>query len=118
MRLTNSDIAELTDFRHHLHRHPEVSGQEEWTAAEVVAALRALGEVAFIGVLEPEGGPNPRGLMMSAGSMRGIFVGSTAMAALAAVRAFARDLGRLNREIARVSTSVYLVIAGLPQKLK
>lgn len=34
------------------------------------------------------------------------------------VRAFARDLGRLNREIARVSTSVYLVIAGLPQKLK
>lgn len=42
MRLTNSDIAELTDFRHHLHRHPEVSGQEEWTAAEVVAALQAL----------------------------------------------------------------------------
>lgn len=34
------------------------------------------------------------------------------------VRAFARDLGALNREIARVSTSVYLVVAGLPQKLK
>ena len=29
---------------------------------------------------QPEGGPNPRGLMMSAGSMRGIFVGSSAMA--------------------------------------
>lgn len=34
------------------------------------------------------------------------------------VRAFARDLGQLNREIARVGTSVYLVVAGLAQKLK
>lgn len=34
------------------------------------------------------------------------------------VRAFARDLGLLNREIASVCTSVYLVIAGLAQKLK
>lgn len=34
------------------------------------------------------------------------------------VRAFARDLGELNREIARVGTSVYLLVAGLPQKLK
>ena len=34
------------------------------------------------------------------------------------VRAFARDLGQLNREIARVSSSVYLVVAGLAQKLK
>jgi adenosylcobinamide kinase/adenosylcobinamide-phosphate guanylyltransferase len=34
------------------------------------------------------------------------------------VRAFARDLGQLNREIASLSTSVYLVIAGLAQKLK
>ena len=34
------------------------------------------------------------------------------------IRAFARDLGQLNREIARVSTSVYLVVAGLAQKLK
>lgn len=34
------------------------------------------------------------------------------------IRAFARDLGSLNREIARASTSVYLVVAGLPQKLK
>jgi NADPH:quinone reductase-like Zn-dependent oxidoreductase len=36
--------------------------------------------VALIGVLQPVGGPNPRGLMMTAGIMRGIFVGSAAMA--------------------------------------
>lgn len=35
-----------------------------------------------------------------------------------AVRAFARELGQLNREIAMVSSSVYLVVAGLAQKLK
>ena len=50
------------------------------TAEQSMAALRTQGEVALIGVLQPEGGPNPRGLMMSAGSMRGIFVGSSAMA--------------------------------------
>jgi len=50
------------------------------TAAQSMASLRIHGEVAFIGVLDPEGGPNPRGLMMSAGTMRGIFVGSVAMA--------------------------------------
>lgn len=50
------------------------------TAEQSMAALRSQGEVALIGVLAPEGGPNPRGLMMSAGSMRGIFVGSAAMA--------------------------------------
>ena len=50
------------------------------TAEQSMAALRGQGEVAMIGVLEPEGGPNPRGLMMTAGLMRGIFVGSVAMA--------------------------------------
>ena len=40
--LTNSDIVELTTFRHDLHRHPELSGQEEWTAAQVAAALAPL----------------------------------------------------------------------------
>lgn len=40
--LTNADVVELTAFRHRLHRHPEVSGQEEWTAAQVVQALRPL----------------------------------------------------------------------------
>lgn len=34
------------------------------------------------------------------------------------VRAFARDLGELNREIARVGTSVYFLVTGLPLKLK
>ena len=50
------------------------------TAEQSMAALRTQGEVALIGVLAPEGGPNPRGLMMTAGTMRGIFVGSAAMA--------------------------------------
>ena len=50
------------------------------TAEQSMAALRSEGEVAMIGVLAPEGGPNPRGLMMTGGSMRGIFVGSAAMA--------------------------------------
>lgn len=38
--LTNRDIVELTQFRHHLHRNPELSGQERWTASEIEAALR------------------------------------------------------------------------------
>jgi len=50
------------------------------TAEQSMNALRTQGEVAMIGVLAPEGGPNPRALMMSAGIMRGIFVGSAAMA--------------------------------------
>lgn len=50
------------------------------TAEQSMMALRTQGEVAFIGVLSPEGGPNPRTLMMTGGSMRGIFVGSAAMA--------------------------------------
>ena len=50
------------------------------TAEQSMAALRTQGEVAMIGVLSPEGGPNPRGLMMTGGMMRGIFVGSAAMA--------------------------------------
>jgi len=50
------------------------------TAEQSMAALRTQGEVAMIGVLQPEGGPNPRALMMTAGSVRGIFVGSAAMA--------------------------------------
>ena len=40
--LTDTDVAELTAFRQHLHQHPEVSGQEAWTAAQVVAALTPL----------------------------------------------------------------------------
>lgn len=37
--LTAADIAELTDWRRSLHRHPELSGHEERTAATVVAML-------------------------------------------------------------------------------
>ncbi len=40
--LTNRDIIELTAFRHQLHRRPEVSGQEAWTAEQVAAGLEAL----------------------------------------------------------------------------
>lgn len=46
--LTNTDIVELTEFRHRLHRHPELSGQEEWTAARVVQALAPLGPSRII----------------------------------------------------------------------
>lgn len=41
--LTNADIAELTDLRRDLHRHPELSGAEHRTAARVAGLLRDLG---------------------------------------------------------------------------
>ncbi len=41
--LTNSDIAELTDWRRLMHRFPEVSRHEAETAGRVADALRALG---------------------------------------------------------------------------
>ncbi len=50
------------------------------TAAQSMTALRSLGEVAVIGMLEPEGAPSPRGLMLTGGTMRGIYCGSAAMA--------------------------------------
>jgi amidohydrolase len=39
MFLTNQDRVELIDFRHDLHRHPEVSGEERETAKRVLAFL-------------------------------------------------------------------------------
>lgn len=39
MTLTNRDIFELTQWRHKLHRRPEISNEEEKTAKEVVAFL-------------------------------------------------------------------------------
>lgn len=39
MFLTNSDLVELIELRHRLHRRPEISGEERATAAEIVAAL-------------------------------------------------------------------------------
>jgi amidohydrolase len=38
--LTSTDLADLTAWRHLLHRHPELSGQEVETAARVVAMLQ------------------------------------------------------------------------------
>lgn len=39
MTLTNQDISDLVSFRHELHRHPEISGEEEQTAKRVVAFI-------------------------------------------------------------------------------
>lgn len=43
MNLTNSEIVELTAFRHELHQHPEVSGEEVETAQRVAARLDRIG---------------------------------------------------------------------------
>ena len=45
MLLTNSDMVDLVDWRHALHRRPEVSGEETETAAAVVE---------FIGASKPD----------------------------------------------------------------
>ncbi|NHT78390.1 amidohydrolase [Rhizobiaceae bacterium CRRU44] len=42
MFLTERDLVELVAFRHDLHRHPEISGEERQTAARVQAHLAAL----------------------------------------------------------------------------
>ncbi|MDP4032075.1 MAG: amidohydrolase [Pseudorhodobacter sp.] len=41
--LTNADIAELTDWRHALHRAPELSGEESRTAQAVTEAIAVTG---------------------------------------------------------------------------
>jgi len=48
MSLTNSDVAELTDWRRALHRAPELSGAEAGTAKRVIAALEATGADAIV----------------------------------------------------------------------
>jgi NADPH:quinone reductase-like Zn-dependent oxidoreductase len=50
------------------------------TLGQSFAALAPAGEIAMIGVLSQGEPPDPRGLMMTGGSLRGIFVGSVAMA--------------------------------------
>jgi len=50
------------------------------TLQQSFASLRHAAEVALIGVLNPVGGPNPSGLMMTGSILRGIFVGSRRMA--------------------------------------
>jgi len=56
----------------------EVGGQG--TMAQSMQALGFGGEIAIIGVLSLEGNVTPRDIMFKAGRMRGIFVGSAAMA--------------------------------------
>ena len=50
------------------------------TLAQSIAAVGFAGEIALIGVLTREGNTNPHGLMFKGASIRGIFVGSKAMA--------------------------------------
>lgn len=50
------------------------------TLGQSMAALAPEGEVALIGVLAQGDAPNPAALMMTGGSVRGIFVGSVRMA--------------------------------------
>jgi NADPH:quinone reductase-like Zn-dependent oxidoreductase len=50
------------------------------TLAQSIAAVGFNGEIALIGVLTREGDTSPHGLMMKGASIRGIFVGSKAMA--------------------------------------
>ncbi|MBO9575091.1 MAG: NAD(P)-dependent alcohol dehydrogenase [Sphingobium sp.] len=50
------------------------------TLQQSFAALRHAAEVALIGVLNPVGGPNPSGLMITGSILRGIFVGNRRMA--------------------------------------
>ncbi len=56
----------------------EVGGQG--TLAQSMQAIGFNGEIAIIGVLSLEGNVTPRDMMFKAGRMRGIFVGSAAMA--------------------------------------
>ena len=39
--LTPEEEETLISFRHDLHRHPELSGEEEWTARQVAAFVGA-----------------------------------------------------------------------------
>lgn len=48
MILSNSDIVELTNFRHRLHSEPELSGEERETARKVVAMLERIGGCAVL----------------------------------------------------------------------
>jgi NADPH:quinone reductase-like Zn-dependent oxidoreductase len=56
----------------------EVGGQG--TLAQSMQAIGFNGEIAIIGVLSRDGNVTPRDMMFKAGRMRGIFVGSAAMA--------------------------------------
>ncbi|MEK9961357.1 MAG: amidohydrolase [Rhodobiaceae bacterium] len=53
--LTNADIAELVAFRRQLHRRPELSGQEQATAATISSALQALSPTRLVAGLGGHG---------------------------------------------------------------
>lgn len=71
LRLTNSDLADLTDWRRTLHQRPEVSGEEAETARTVQAALTATGPDRIVtglgghgvAALYDSGQPGPRVLL-------------------------------------------------------
>lgn len=48
LRLTNDEVQALTEFRHDLHQHPELSGQEHRTSARIREFLSALPECQII----------------------------------------------------------------------
>ncbi|MER8748011.1 amidohydrolase [Mesorhizobium sp. M1050] len=69
--LTNADIKKLTEWRRNLHRHPELSGEEERTAATVAAMLRETGPNSIltkigghgVAAIYDSGKPGPRVLL-------------------------------------------------------
>lgn len=69
--LTNSDLVELINWRRDLHRHPELSGQEERTAATVTAFLAQTGPDSIhtglggygVAAIYDSGRPGPRVLL-------------------------------------------------------
>jgi NADPH:quinone reductase-like Zn-dependent oxidoreductase len=69
------EVARITGGVDHV---VEVGGQG--TLAQSMQAIGYNGEIAIIGVLSLEGNVTPRDLMFKGGRMRGIFVGSAAMA--------------------------------------
>jgi NADPH:quinone reductase-like Zn-dependent oxidoreductase len=69
------EVARITGGADHV---VEVGGQG--TLSQSMAAIGFGGEIALIGVLSRDGSVTPRDMMFKAGRMRGIFVGSAAMA--------------------------------------
>lgn len=69
------EVARITGGVDHV---VEVGGQG--TLSQSMQAIGFNGEIALIGVLSMEGSVTPRDMMFKAGRMRGIFVGSAAMA--------------------------------------
>ena len=55
MFLSNSDIVDLTAFRHELHRHPELSGEEVGTAGRVADRLKQIGLARIVTGLRGHG---------------------------------------------------------------